>query len=295
MELSELKSKLLNKEKILLPLLFINEDESEFLIKSYIKEIANVNKLEVKEIATLKEMLDIQNDVFFNNDYLFIYRVNKNDIINVDDLTNIILINEDKLDLNINTVKFNKLLEWQIEDYVKVLLPGLDKAEISWLCKICKYDILRLTNEANKLNIFDKKDQEKIFQLINSENGYCDLNELTVFNLTNAITKKDYVTIHKVFRDIDNIDVEGTGVVTLLLNQFKNIINIQLNPRANATSLGMSEKQFRAIQYNCNKYSSKELVDMYEFLTGIDYKLKMGDLEMTNNELNTYILSHILN
>lgn len=297
MELRELKNKILAQEALSFPLLFINYD-NDYLIKSYIKKIAENNSLTIKEIESIKEMVDIESGMFKEVDYLYIYKLNKDDNLSKEQLKDykIILISDtDRNDSDIEKVVFNKLENWQIEAYVQALLPGLDNREVSWLCKNAKYDIWRLDNEASKLNIFDKKDQSKILMAINDDNGYVDLNELTIFNLSNAIMNKDMLNIKKVVEDIDNIDVEGTGLVTILLKNFLNIINIQTNSKATAQSLGMSEKQFRYLQYNqCNKYSNEELFNIYNFLTDIDYKLKSGLLEMTNNQLNYYVLSHII-
>ena len=297
MELRELKNKILAQEALSFPLLFINYD-NDYLIKSYVKKIAENNSLTIKEIESIKEMVDIESGMFKEVEYLYIYKLNKDDNLSKEQLRDykIILISDtDRKDSDIDKVVFNKLENWQIEAYVQALLPGLDNQEVSWLCKNAKYDIWRLDNEASKLNIFDKKDQSKILMAINDDNGYVDLNELTIFNLSNAIMNKDMLGIKKVVEDIDNIDVEGTGLVTILLKNFLNIINIQTNSKATAQSLGMSEKQFRYLQYNqCNKYSNEELFNIYNFLTDIDYKLKSGLLEMTNNQLNYYVLSHII-
>ena len=297
MELRELKNKILAQEALSFPLLFINYD-NDYLIKSYVKKIAENNSLTIKEIESIKEMVDIESGMFKEADYLYIYNFNKDDNLSKEQLKDykIILISDtDRKDSDIEKVVFNKLENWQIEAYVQTLLPGLDNQEVSWLCKNAKYDIWRLDNEASKLNIFDKKDQSKILMAINDDNGYVDLNELTIFNLSNAIMNKDMLGIKKVVEDIDNIDVEGTGLVTILLKNFLNIINIQTNSKATAQSLGMSEKQFRYLQYNqCNKYSNEEWFNIYNFLTDIDYKLKSGLLEMTNNQLNYYVLSHII-
>lgn len=297
MELRELKNKILAQEALSFPLLFINYD-NDYLIKSYVKKIAENNSLTIKEIESIKEMVDIESGMFKEVEYLYIYKLNKDDNLSKEQLRDykIILISDtDIKDSDIEKVVFNKLENWQIEAYVQALLPGLDNQEASWLCKNAKYDIWRLDNEASKLNIFDKKDQSKILMAINDDNGYVDLNELTIFNLSNAIMNRDMLGIKKVVEDIDNIDVEGTGLVTILLKNFLNIINIQTNSKATAQSLGMSEKQFRYLQYNqCNKYSNEELFNIYNFLTDIDYKLKSGLLEMTNNQLNYYVLSHII-
>lgn len=296
MELRELKDKILKNEKVRFPLNFVNNNSSMLLIKSYLKAIANIMHLELKEVASLEEVSEIEDNVFYDNCYLFVFMSGKDDLIDVDKISrsSLIIISEKEIE-GLTAVTFNKLLEWQIEDYIKTITPGLDSTEVKWLCKICNYDVDRLTLEANKLNIFDKKEQSEVFQLINADNGYLDLNDLTIFSLTNAVIKKDTVTAKNVIKDLDNIDVEGTGLVTLLLRHFKNIISIQLNKKATAASLKMEERQFKAIQYNCNKYSDSKLIDIYEFLNSIDYRLKSGLLELSNKELVCYILAHVLN
>jgi hypothetical protein len=297
MNLSQLKDNINNNRCIKLPLIFINENDNNFLIKTYIYAISKNNSLKIKKVDNLNEIIDIENSMFKEDNYLYIYEFKKDDIIQkklIDQYNIIIISSNDIKDLDIEKVIFNKLEPWQIQDYIKQLIPGLNDLEIDWLCKNSKYDIYRLNNEADKINIFEKKDQNIIFKDINEDNGYSDLNELTIFNLSNAILIKDMVTIKKVIKDINNIDIEGTGLVTILLKNFLNILDIQTNRQSSSSNLGIGEKQFKYIKYNqCNKYSDKELFDIYTFLTSIDYKLKSGLLDMTNHQLTYYILSNI--
>lgn len=298
MKLSKLKNKLLVGEKISLPLIFI-ESNNDYLVSQYISQIAKNNLLEQREISAVNEMIDIESGMFKETEYLYIYHYNNNkDQLNFDELKNynIIILSEKEIsECSIDAIIFNKLENWQIEDYINVLIPGLNKQETKWLCEITQYDLNRLENEAGKINIFDKKDQAKIFELINDDNGYCDLNELGIFNLSNAIIKHDIVGIKKVLDNIDYIDVEGTGLVTILLKNFLNVINMQLNNRATPENCKMSEKQFRYYQYYlCNKYSNEKLINNYKFLTSIDYRLKSGLLDMSNQQLVYYVVQNIL-
>lgn len=297
MNLSELKNELINNKKISLPLVFI-ESNNDYLINSYLVQIAKNNSLKLREIKDINEMIDIENGMFKTEDYLYIYKYDSKDIINFDDLKeyNIIVITEKDIpNCTIDKVTFQKLLEWQIEDYVNCLIPGLNSTEIKWLCKIANYDLNRLENEASKLSIFNKKDQDVIFKEINDENGYCDLNDVGIFNLSNAIIQKDIVCVKKVLDNLDYIDVEGTGLVTLLLKNFLNVINIQCNPKATPENTKMSEKQFNYYRYYLtNKYSNDELINIYEFLNSIDYRLKSGLLDLSNHQLVYYIISNII-
>lgn len=298
MILSELKDKINNKETISLPLIFKYAD-TDYLVKTYIKAIAFNNGLEIKEVTDLNEIIDIEAGMFKDAEYLYVYYADKSDGLGKEELLKynlIVLTTADLKDISIEKVEFGKLENWQVEAYISKIIPGLNENEIKWICKNAKFDINRLDNEASKINIFDKADQSEIFKEINDDNGYADLNELTIFNLSNAIIKKDIVEIKHVVEDMDNIDVEGTGLVTILLKNFLNIIHIQTDRNASAASLGISEKQFRYLQYNqCNKYSNIDLFRIYTFLTDIDYRLKSGLLEMTNQQLVYYVLANILN
>ena len=296
MELKELKEKILNKSNIQFPLVFINSN-NDFLLNEYLYGICKNLALNPHYVSSISELNDITSSMFYEDNFLFVYKPEKDVIVKEEDVkdSKIIIIYEKLPKENkIESVEFCKLENWMIEDYASTLLPGLTKQETDWLCKICKYNIERVSLECNKLSIFDKKKQSEIFQEINDSNGYCDLNDLNIFNLTNAVVKKDILTIKNIIKDIDNIDIEGTGLVTIMLKQFLNIINIQMSKNISAEKLGMNERQFRAIQYNCNKYSNDELIDNYKFLNDIDYKLKSGLLEMTNKELVQYILNNIL-
>ena len=296
MELKELKEKILNKSNIQFPLVFISSN-NDFLLDEYLYGISKNLALKLHYISSIGELNDITSSMFYNDDLLFVYKPEKDVIVKEEDVRNnkIIIIYEKLPKENkIDSVEFCKLENWMIEDYASTLLPGLTKQETDWICKICKYNIERVSLECQKLSIFDKNKQSEIFKEINDSNGYCDLNDLNIFNLTNAIVKKDILTIKNVIKDIDNIDIEGTGLVTIMLKQFLNIIKIQMGKNISAEKLGMNERQFRAIQYNCNKYSNNELINNYKFLNEIDYKLKSGILETSNKELVQYILNKIL-
>lgn len=267
------------------------------MLDEYLYGISKNLALKLHYISSIGELNDITSSMFYNDDLLFVYKPEKDVIVKEEDVRNnkIIVIYEKLPKENkIDSVEFCKLENWMIEDYASTLLPGLTKQETDWICKICKYNIERVSLECQKLSIFDKNKQSEIFKEINDSNGYCDLNDLNIFNLTNAIVKKDILTIKNVIKDIDNIDIEGTGLVTIMLKQFLNIIKIQMGKNISAEKLGMNERQFRAIQYNCNKYSNNELISNYKFLNEIDYKLKSGLLETSNKELVQYILNKIL-
>ena len=289
MTLQELKNKILQKEIISLPLIFIKND-SDFLVNQYINAIAENNKLRKVEIDNIVDAYSIINSFDYNKDILFVYKTEE--IITEDtikDLPIIVVYNKLPKDFSLSYINFDSLKEWQIEDYVKVEVPGLKDEEIKWLCEVTKYNIDRLTLECEKINCFEKQEQEKIFELINNKNGYEDLTNYSVFSLTNAILRKDFVTLKRVLKDLGNIEVTALGVINLLMKQFYLTLSIQTNHKITAENLGITEKQYKAIQY-----SNEELIDIFDFLTSLDYRLKTGLLNISNKNLIQYIIYNII-
>lgn len=296
MNIKELKENIINKSLNDDFLIFKWEDVN-FLPLQYINEIAKNKNLELSYVDELSNGLSNDYDMFDSlGDRLVVLIVDTfSTNLDCSSFKNTIVVCK-KVDdvLKEYVVEFPKIQEWQVIDLMRTKCRGLDDAILKWLYDITQGNIYRIVNEMDKISIFDKDQQESIFNLLNGDNGYVDLNPLNIFNLSNAILKKDYKTIGDVIRDIDNLDIEGTGLVTILKRNIKNIIDIQMNPQATPESLGMKVNQFRAIEYNCGKFSNNQLIDMYEFLTSIDFKLKNGELQMDNNQLVSYIICNIL-
>lgn len=295
MQLAELKEQLLNKTFKMRDMIF-KYSSNNFLAKSYLEKINQDLKLKSIKVKSLNEILDIENNVFEStDDYLYIldtdtfkenltqYNLNKVIVMTkkVEDEGNADLI-----------IEFEDPKEWQIEEYLKALLPGLDDIQCKWLCSIAKYDINRLYLEANKISIFPKTEHQYMFNLLNESNMYEDLNDLTIFNFSNAIMKRDLKVAADVLRDIKNIDVEPTGLVTILYKNFKNLINIQLNSKATPDSLNMSYKQYSAIKRNVGVFSNDELIRLFNLICEVDYKLKSGILE--NERIVEYLVINVL-
>lgn len=276
-------------------LLIFKYSDSKILVNMYISEIL---KLKQKEKIYIKN-LDEGNSDFFDIDTFYIYILNVDTFDQKIDPTlydNYIIVCkniESNLDLDKYIVQFPKIESWQIIDYAQNMLPGLNSSEIEWLYSICKNNE-RFIQEVDKLKIFNKDLQASMFTLIDNENGYSDLNNLNIYNFTNAILKKDINIIKNILINFDNIDIEPTGVVTILYNNFKNILNIQMNPAATAASLNMSDKQFNAIKYYKGYYTNKQLMDNFEFITSLDNKLKSGKFSLSRKCFVEFVLNKIL-
>ena len=73
------------------------------------------------------------------------------------------------------------------------------------------------------------------------------------------------------------------------------MIQVQMTPNATAQGLGMNPKVFNAIKYN-KKFSDNELINLFEFVTSLDYKLKSGNLPFDPNsrQLLDFVTNRVL-
>nr|DAD82640.1 MAG TPA: DNA polymerase III, delta subunit [Siphoviridae sp. ctrpg19] len=290
MELQELSNALKNNSNIESFYIFLNT-ENTFLSNQYIEEISKVKSLSISYVDELKSLVPDKNDIFgcdvtLSENTLYVYKTDEfvcNDI-SIKNVKNLIIVCN-KIEKNTAElfkkfiIEMPKLQEWQIKDYVYSLADGVDHRKLDWLISICNKDIYRIDNELSKIKIFNKKDRDDVFNQFAEEGAFSDLSNIVVFDLTSAILKRDAKRTSEILEDIKNFNCEPFGVLTLLLNSFRNVINIQLSRDPSAVSLGMKPAQFYAIQKNnCGVYTKEQLVTIFELLSKIEFRVKMGEL-----------------
>lgn len=293
MNIIELKNKIEDKT-LDDSFLVLQYSDVSFIARQYVEEISNFKN---RPIVYVDSLDSIAESIFGDDGMLYVMNTDKiTTPIKSSSLNNKIIIcksiDENVLvDLKEHVIEIPKLQQWQIRAYASKNLPGLSNEEVNWLCDITK-DIYRLSNEVDKIKIFNKKEQSSIFRLLNEEDNYGDLNSNTIFNFTNAITKRDIKAVKNILETIETMDVGSMGVMSILYKSFKNIINVQMTLNATYESVGMSPRQFNAIKYNLGKYTNGELVRIFDIITSIDSALKGGNLPET--KIIEYLLINIL-
>lgn len=279
------------------------EPTSKFLCYQYLNEIIKRKHIEVEYISDLI-CVSSNDNVLFGTDYdkyLTVATINTLDLNNINLLykENIIIIctkitKECESAFKDYIIQFPKLETWQIKDYVYSMLDGIDKKQLDKMIELCSFDIFRLDREIEKLKIFTTNEQPYIFQELINDGNFNDLSSETIFNLTNAILKKDKLQLISVYKELDKIDCEPLGVVTILLNNIKNVINIQLSVHSSPESCGLPANKYWAIKKNiCGYYNRNELINCFMMLNNLDRQLKTGELE--TSYFIDYIICHMLN
>lgn len=270
-----------------------------FIIHQYLHEICQgkglkLNWFEVKWLDEIKDVLPQEKcggvfDNMFEDNELRVYNIAHNvdyaAQVPIDQTNSIIItpkVSEEVVDAFGNNITiFPTLTDMQIKDYVHTQVPGLNDETINWLLETTHKNMFRLEQECNRFKCIEKEKQQQVFDKMIDEGGYDDLTNKTIFDLTNAITKRDKKTIDMLMHEIDSMDVTDMYLLTVLHNSFKNLLGVQCsNGSANANSLGLKPNQFNAIKYNCGKYSNVELVDRLRYINSLDYKLKTGLLDI---------------
>lgn len=281
MQLKKFKE-LVNSKKVPDDLVIFLCKENHFVAMQYTKEIARQKGLNI-----VFTDIPIENDQSNN---LYVNIVDKLEKLNSSTKSlnnNIIICNEiNDDDLQIYATPIPKLESWQTRDYIKALTK-LDDDSCEWLNKSTNSDIYRIDNEINKLRDF--ANQQDLFNDMRKDGSYNDSSSVVLYDLSNAILKKDFNSLAKIY---GKIDVQPFALIGLLIKQFKMVISIQLDSSSTANSLNISDRQFNAIRYySCGYYNKKQLVEIYDFLTSVDYKIKSGQIE--ERYVNDYIITYI--
>ena len=180
-------------------------------------------------------------------------------------------------------VEIPKLEEWQLKDYVATSCRITE--ELAEQLMEAYKDIYKLDIEINKLKIFS----QNMFNELTDQLLYQV--DQPIFDLTNALVKRDKQALTKFIES--GTEVDPFALTSLLLKNFRNIINIQLAQNPTAESTGLTGKQFYAIQrYSCGHYNREELLYIYSVLTQIDSQIKSGNLD-TSHVIN-YIIGKFL-
>ena len=285
MTLENLKTYILTKDvsKITLPIIFKCDENTEFILKDYIKEIAKLKGLEVKIIYDLNELTES----LFNNNLLYIFKGELSNLSAIKD-KNIITIVKKIKEKSELVIEVPAVEAWQVADYIKSRVPALSIEAVTYLSKYT--NLFKLDLELQKLELFKDTSCNNIFNDLITINTYDDIESLTNYDLASAIIKKDLNAIKILFKTKQ--DFEPFSIINILLKNFKQMIDITFNPHITCEAMNINQKVFNAIKFNSRNYTAQELIDNYKFLLNIDYQVKTGNLS-TNNLLD-YIVSSLI-
>ena len=272
------------------PLIF-KDDENRFLSNQYINAISKSRGLKINYIESLSEVIDNGFDFFAcsTDEQPLCLNVLKAEVYNwgeydIARATNLIVVvtkfadKELEKKLSDYIVVMPKLEDWQIKDYVFSICEGVEHKDLEWLINLCGKNILRLQNELDKLTLFSVPERRYLFDSFIRDGAMNDMSSYNIFNFTNAIVSKDFVTLKSIYKEIERADITDFFLLSVLLKNIRNIILVQLNSNPTPESTGLDSKQLYAIKRIPRVYSAEQLIKIFTFLCDIDRQVKEGEL-----------------
>lgn len=282
--LNVLKHKIENNDLNIHCIIYVCDKINEFIPHQYALEFCKNNNF---EIIHAESIVDLPHNNLFGNvsNYLTIYKIdtlNENLMVDQEEIAkNYVWVICNKINAKYkkiyddNIVEVPKLQEWQIKDFITSRCKNLTDDEVNELYFCYKNDLFRLDSELDKLELIGSDNYKKIKNQL-----FVDVSNFNIFDVTNAIIKRDKITLSNIYKEINNIDIDPYGFITVLIKNFRQIIDVQLAKNATAESVGVSSKQFWAIKnYSCGYYNKDELVNIFKFLNSLDYKIKSGEID----------------
>lgn len=282
MNLQELKAHIENntlKENLL-----IFTGEGDFIFKQYLHKYVTDNDLDIKYIDSIDEISSSNMFAFSSN---VLYLLETETFIKESASHNKVWVKCKKNKSKTDSIELPKLEEWQLEDYIKSKCTKLKDNEVKELLKYYKNNPFRLDLELDKICVADTYKYIK-------DQLYVDVADYMIFDVTNALVKRDKAKVSSIVTQLENIDVEPFGLLTLMTKNFRQLIDIQLAINPTPQSVGVSDKQYWVLKkYSSGYYNREELVKIYKWLLDIDKRIKNGELD--TKYLNEYIITKIIN
>lgn len=304
MTIQELKSHIENKN-IPDELIILHDTENGFISNQYISAIADVKNVEITYIDSLDGLMANSGNIFqsFLDETEPSLNVLKTEVFMWDDasisrLRNLIIVvskfqskTQEKM-FEPHIVSVPKIEDWMLKDYVYSVVEGIDHKDLDWLMQLCGKNYYRLQQELDKLMLFRSDERPYLFTTMIRDGAVNDLSSYGIFNFTNAIVAKDMTQLLTIYKELDRMDVNEFGLLTILLKNFRNLVVVQLTANPTPESTGLDSKQLYAVKRIPRVYTAEQLVSIYHFLLDLDRQIKMGELPV--ELLIDYIVTKIL-
>ena len=300
MKLQDIKKAILDKSIEDNFLVFVC-DENYFIADQYVEAIASVKNFNLQYIETLAELETATSLVMAESEILYVLKTETFEEVKPDysKFDNTIVICK-KVDKKLATplkdfmVKIPKLEEWQVVAYIKSICPDISDADCSLFYKAAGKDIYKIDNEIRKVALFDKTKQREIFMSLLFDEG-SDMYSIDSFELSNKIIENNKARVYEILARREFLDLDPFPLIGSLLKTFRQIVFVNHKSGiTNFSEIGMSPAQVNTYKRIYSGIPLDYLMNNIKFLSGLDYKLKSGLLDMNKNQLLDYIICNVM-
>ena len=195
-----------------------------------------------------------------------------------------------------------KVVETEISPkaFIKENMKGYDISAdtINLLEEYCLGDITKIEKECDKLKEY-KKDEKKIEkkdieELVVKKLG--DPKDLT-FAFSRSLALRDKKEALEKYRELLDYNIEPLSIIGLLGSQIRIIYQVKILSKRNLSDKEIANMLEEKSDFRIKKtrelialYSEKELLEIMQKLSEIDYRIKTSDVD-SNKEIETFILN----
>ena len=250
--------------------------DTDFIAFQYIEKIAQIQCKQIEIVDNLESISVSKNELFeVTNSKLYVFKCESFDKeITLKD-TYIICTKVD-VDKCSNVIEIPKLTDLFIKDWLFSVCEGVSQSKLENLFMNTS-NIYCLKQYVDIITTFNLSERESVLDELVSHNQIQFENSKTVFDFATSIVNFDLNALLNIYRNIDYIDINNVGLVTILIGQVRKLIDVKCNSTF-SSELGITEKQFYYLKSHCG-YSLGQLLKLYDLLTGMALKLKTGYLD----------------
>ena len=300
MKLQDIKKAIIDKTIEDNFLVFLCE-ENYFIADQYAEAIATIKNFNLQYINSLTELESATSLVTEESEILYIFKTETFEEVRPDysKFDNVIVICkkiDKKLDKVVKdyVVRVPKLEEWQVIAYMQAICPGLSDQDYALFYKAAGKNIYKVDNELSKVTLFDKVKQKEIFMSLLFDEG-SDMYSIDSFELSNKIIENNKARVYEILTRRKYLNIDPFLLIGSLLKTYKQIVLVNHKSEiANFAEIGMSPAQVSTCKRIYSGFSIDYLMNAIRFLSGLDYKLKSGLLDMTKEQLLDYIICNVM-
>ncbi len=284
------------------PIIF-QYDDVPFVANQYIREISKIKGKKIEYLESIDTIGSTVADIFgvsTTADSIRVYNCSELEMLSEKfkyETDIYIVVNKIK-DKQLQTIfadyiiNIPKLEGWQLQDYMYSVAEGVDRKQLDWLISACNGDIYRLENELDKFRLFSETERKYLFNDMIHEGAFVDLSSFNVFNITNAVTSRDIESLKLAMKEIKSFDAEPLGVVTLLYQGFRKLIQVWMSSNPTPEGTGLKSNVIYAINKQPKVFNKEQLVNSFQLLNNIDKELKSGNIDV--KWLIDYVICRVL-
>lgn len=267
--LEQLKNLLEQNKNAPLPLVFVYSD-TPFIAEQYIRRMSKIYNKEIVYVSTPQDSIfGVVEDtltVMFTDEL--------HDIpVSVD------IIVAKKVVGKIDHIEIPKIDPLWVKDYLFSCLDGVTKGELENFFVNSKGNIYRIDQEIQKLKNFSKKEKSSLFYKMIETGQFDDMTSKTVFDLTNAILKKDKNSLSELICKLKYIECDPVGVSAILYQNLKRYIQVWMSNNPTEENTGLKRNVIYAIRNQPKVFSKEQLLQAFQFVCGVDKGIKTGSLD----------------